>query len=64
MADESGFTTMAGKSADKEAPTIGLMNIGSESAKGHDLAKETYELFKASHLADRFVGGRQEHDCG
>lgn len=46
----------------KEAPTIGLMNIGSESAKGHDLAKETYEMFKASHLADRFVGNIEGRD--
>ena len=35
----------AKKICNKEHPTIGLMNIGSESAKGHDLAKETYELF-------------------
>jgi glycerol-3-phosphate acyltransferase PlsX len=52
----------AKKICNKEAPTIGLMNIGSESAKGHDLAKETYELFKASHLADRFVGNIEGRD--
>ncbi len=46
----------------KPAPTIGLMNIGSESAKGHDLAKETYELFKSSHLAERFVGNIEGRD--
>jgi glycerol-3-phosphate acyltransferase PlsX len=46
----------------KERPTIGLMNIGSESAKGHDLAKETYELFKSSHLADRFIGNMEGRD--
>src|SRR5262245_32866756 len=46
----------------KPQPTIGLMNIGSESAKGHDLAKETYELFKASHLAERFVGNIEGRD--
>jgi glycerol-3-phosphate acyltransferase PlsX len=46
----------------KPSPTIGLMNIGSESAKGHDLAKETYELFKSSHLADRFIGNIEGRD--
>jgi glycerol-3-phosphate acyltransferase PlsX len=46
----------------KNRPTIGLMNIGSESAKGHDLAKETYELFKSSHLAERFVGNLEGRD--
>lgn len=51
----------------KERPTIGLMNIGSEQAKGHDLAKETYALFQQSHLADRFLGnieGRDIHRGG
>lgn len=52
----------AKKICNKEQPTIGLMNIGSESAKGHDLAKDTYELFKASHLADRFVGNIEGRD--
>src|SRR6185295_19334548 len=28
MADESGFTTMAGKAADKEAPTLGIGMLG------------------------------------
>src|SRR5205823_2560818 len=28
-------------------PTIGLMNVGSEEQKGHDLAKETHALFNA-----------------
>ena len=27
-------------------PTIGLMNVGAEEQKGHDLAKETHALFK------------------
>ncbi len=46
----------------KKTPTIGLMNIGSEQAKGHDLAKETYELFKASHLSERFIGNIEGRD--
>jgi glycerol-3-phosphate acyltransferase PlsX len=43
-------------------PTIGLMNIGSEEAKGHDLAKETHALFNASPLRDRFVGNVEGRD--
>src|SRR5919204_1270138 len=45
-------------------PTIGLMNVGSEEAKGHDLARETHALFNNSPLRDRFVGnveGRAIH---
>src|SRR5262249_48661942 len=43
-------------------PTIGLMNVGSEEAKGHDLAKETNALFNASPLRDRFVGNVEGRD--
>ncbi len=46
----------------KNQPTIGLMNIGSEEAKGHDLAKETHTLFKNSHLRDRFIGNVEGGD--
>src|SRR5688572_20418994 len=46
----------------KPQPTIGLMNIGSEEAKGHDLAKDTHSLFKASALGDRFVGNIEGRD--
>src|SRR6202048_514680 len=34
----------------KPRPTIGLMNVGSEEAKGHDLAKATPFLLKSSTL--------------
>src|SRR6516225_1492423 len=37
-------------------PTIGLMNVGSEEQKGHDLAKDTHALFNASSLREQFVG--------
>src|SRR4051812_48681034 len=33
-------------------PTIGFLNIGSEEAKGHDLAKETLALFASSPLKE------------
>jgi glycerol-3-phosphate acyltransferase PlsX len=46
----------------RDQPTIGLMNIGSEEAKGHDLAKETHALFNASRLKDRFVGNIEGRD--
>src|SRR5437763_7557562 len=35
-------------------PTIGLMNVGEEEGKGHDLVRETYDLFRASPLKDAF----------
>src|SRR6516164_762977 len=46
----------------RERPTIGLMNVGSEEQKGHDLAKETNALFNASPLRDRFVGNIEGRD--
>lgn len=46
----------------KPKPTIGLMNIGSEEAKGHDLAKETLALFNASPLREQFVGNVEGRD--
>jgi glycerol-3-phosphate acyltransferase PlsX len=46
----------------RDQPTIGLMNIGSEEAKGHDLAKETHALFNASPLKERFVGNIEGRD--
>jgi glycerol-3-phosphate acyltransferase PlsX len=46
----------------KERPTIGLLNVGSEEAKGDDLAKETYALFNASPLRDQFIGNIEGRD--
>ena len=46
----------------REQPTIGLMNVGSEEAKGHDLAKETHALFNASPLRDQFIGNVEGRD--
>jgi glycerol-3-phosphate acyltransferase PlsX len=46
----------------RERPTIGLMNVGSEEQKGHDLAKETHALFNASPLRDQFVGNIEGRD--
>ncbi|MHB1421694.1 MAG: phosphate acyltransferase PlsX [Gemmataceae bacterium] len=43
-------------------PTIGLMNVGSEEQKGHDLAKETHALFHNSSLQGLFVGNVEGRD--
>lgn len=46
----------------REQPTIGLLNVGSEEAKGHDLAKDTHTLFNASALRDQFIGNVEGRD--
>jgi glycerol-3-phosphate acyltransferase PlsX len=46
----------------REQPKIGLMNVGSEEEKGHSLAKETHDLFSASHLKPQFVGNVEGRD--
>src|SRR5262245_14136774 len=43
-------------------PTIGLMNVGSEEKKGHDLAKETHALFNNSPERDLFIGNVEGRD--
>ena len=45
-----------------EKPTIGLMNVGEEEGKGHELVQQTYELFRASPLKDRFIGNVEGRD--
>jgi len=46
----------------RERPTVGLMNIGSEEKKGHDLAKETHALFNASPFREQFIGNVEGRD--
>lgn len=46
----------------KDRPTIGLMNVGTEEAKGHGLAKDTFDLFKNSALQPQFVGNIEGRD--
>jgi phosphate acyltransferase len=46
----------------RDTPTIGLLNVGSEEAKGHDLAKETHALFNASALKAQFIGNVEGRD--
>src|SRR4051812_19675652 len=43
-------------------PTIGLMNVGSEEAKGNELAKDTHALFNASPLKEQFIGNVEGRD--
>src|SRR5438132_12414337 len=46
----------------RDTPTIGLMNVGSEEQKGHDLAKETHALFNGSALREQFIGNVEGRD--
>jgi phosphate acyltransferase len=46
----------------RPTPTIGLLNVGSEEQKGHDLAKDTHALFNASPLKSQFVGNVEGRD--
>jgi glycerol-3-phosphate acyltransferase PlsX len=52
----------ARKILQRPQPTIGLMNVGSEEQKGHDLAKETNALFNASSLRGQFLGNVEGRD--
>lgn len=45
----------------KENPTVGLMNVGEEEGKGHDLAQKAYSLLKEG-LKDRFIGNIEGRD--
>src|SRR5438132_3358111 len=45
-----------------ERPSIGLMNVGAEEAKGNELSKETFALFSSGPLSDQFVGNIEGRD--
>lgn len=45
-----------------ECPTLGLMNVGEEEGKGHELVQKTYELFRQSPLSERFLGNIEGRD--
>src|SRR5262245_23454073 len=55
-------SVLARQTLQREQPTIGLLNVGSEEAKGNDLAKETHALFNSSHFRDRFIGNVEGRD--
>ena len=44
----------------KDRPTVGLLNIGSEDIKGNEVVKKTAELLRASHL--NFYGNIEGDD--
>jgi glycerol-3-phosphate acyltransferase PlsX len=46
----------------RENPSIGLMNVGSEEAKGNDLSKDTHALFHDSPIRDQFIGNIEGRD--
>jgi glycerol-3-phosphate acyltransferase PlsX len=45
-----------------ERPAVGLMNVGEEEGKGHELVQQTYELFRNGPFKDRFVGNVEGRD--
>lgn len=46
----------------REQPTIGLMNVGEEEGKGHDLVRDTFALFQSSAWKDQFKGNVEGRD--
>ncbi len=44
------------------APTIGLLNVGSEDVKGDDTLRDAAEVLRASHIAPQFHGFVEGHD--
>jgi phosphate acyltransferase len=45
-----------------DKPQIGLINVGEEEGKGHDLVQKTYELFRSGPLKDQFAGNIEGRD--
>ena len=44
------------------APTIGLLNVGSEESKGDDTLRRAAEILRSSHIAPQFHGFVEGHD--
>jgi glycerol-3-phosphate acyltransferase PlsX len=44
------------------APTIGLLNVGSEEGKGDDTLRNAADMLRRSHLAPQFHGFVEGHD--
>jgi glycerol-3-phosphate acyltransferase PlsX len=44
------------------APTIGLLNVGSEEQKGHDQIREAADILRRSHISAQFHGFVEGHD--
>lgn len=43
-------------------PAVGLMNVGEEEGKGHELVQKSYELLRQGPLRDQFVGNVEGRD--
>jgi glycerol-3-phosphate acyltransferase PlsX len=44
------------------APTIGLLNVGSEEQKGHDQIRDAADILRRSHIGGQFYGFVEGHD--
>jgi glycerol-3-phosphate acyltransferase PlsX len=44
------------------APSVGLLNVGSEELKGDDTLREAAEILRASHIGPQFRGFVEGHD--
>ena len=44
------------------APTIGLLNVGTEELKGDDTVREAADILRASHIGPQFHGFVEGHD--
>jgi len=44
------------------APSIGLLNVGSEEVKGDDTLRQAAEILRASHIGPQFYGFVEGHD--
>ena len=44
------------------APTIGVLNVGSEEVKGDDVLRRTADILRASHIGPQFHGFVEGHD--
>lgn len=45
-----------------DAPTVGVLNVGSEDDKGNELVRSARALFRQGPLAERFVGNIEGRD--
>ena len=45
-----------------EAPTVGVLNVGSEDEKGNELARAAFSMFRQSAIGSRFVGNVEGRD--
>jgi glycerol-3-phosphate acyltransferase PlsX len=44
------------------APSVGLLNVGSEELKGHEFVRQAAEILRRTHIAPQFFGFVEGHD--